>query len=101
MEEEHFIAGFHQNIEKQRKKAWHDRHTRTKKFKFRGLVFLCDSKFLNHPWKLKTHWLRPYVVAHLTDIGAVKLKKLDGTLVAGMINGSHLKPYYDGHDMPR
>ena len=33
MEEERFIAGFHQNIEKQRKKAWHDIHTRINTFK--------------------------------------------------------------------
>ena len=24
MEEERFVAGFHQNVEKQRQKAWHD-----------------------------------------------------------------------------
>ena len=30
MEEECFIAGFHQNVEKQQQKAWHDRHIRTK-----------------------------------------------------------------------
>ena len=30
MEEECFIAGFHQNVEKQWQKAWNDRHIRTK-----------------------------------------------------------------------
>ena len=30
MEEEHFIAGFHQNVEKQRHKSWHDHHIKTK-----------------------------------------------------------------------
>ena len=30
LEEERFIAGFHQNVGKQRKKAWHDRHIKNK-----------------------------------------------------------------------
>ena len=99
-EEKCFIAGFHQTVEKQRQKAWHDRHIRIKPFKFGGLVLLYDSKFFKHPWKLKTHWLGPYLIAHITDARAVKLHKLDGTYVVGMVNGSHLKPYYDGCDMP-
>ena len=47
-----------------------------------------DSKFLKHPGKLKMHWLGPYIVAHITEAGTVKLHKLDGTPVMGMINGS-------------
>ena len=86
LEEECFIAGFHQNVEKQRQKAWHDHHIRTKQFKVGGLVLMYDNKFLKHPGKLKTHYLGPYVVAHITEAGAVKLHKLDGTPVAGMIN---------------
>ena len=30
MEEECFIVGFHQNMEKQWQKPWHDRHIKTK-----------------------------------------------------------------------
>ena len=99
MEEEHFVAGFHQNIEKQRQKAWHDHRIRTKHFKVGGLVLLYDNKLLKHPGKLKTHWLGPYVIVHITDAGIVKLHKLDGILVPGMINGSWLKSYQDGCDM--
>ena len=54
-----------------------------------------DSKFLKHPDKIKMHWLGPYVVMHITKAGAIKLHKLDGTLVVGMINGNWLKPYHD------
>ena len=100
MEEERFVAGFHQNIKNQRKKAWHDRHASTKHFKVRGIILLYHSKFLKHPGKLKMHWLGPYLIVHITDAGAVKLQKLDGTYIGGMVNGSHLKSYYDGHDMP-
>ena len=88
MEEERFIADFHKNVSKQRQKSWHDRHIRTKEFKVDRLVLMYDKKFLKHPGKLKTHWLSPYMVVHITKVGAVKLHKLDGTSVAGMINGS-------------
>ena len=70
------------------------------KFKVGGLVLLYNSNFFKHPKKLKSHWLGPYMVAYITDVGAVKLHKLDRTLVIGMVNGSRLKPYYDGCDIP-
>ena len=41
------------------------------------------------------------MIMHITDASTVKLQKLDGTYVAGMVNESLLKPYYDGHDMSR
>ena len=44
------------------------------------------------------HWLGPYLAAHITEESVVKLHKLDGTPVAGMINGSRLKPYRDNCD---
>ena len=52
-----------------------------------------ETKFLKHQGKWKTHWLGPYVIAHITEIGVVKLHKLDGTPLVGMINGIRLKPY--------
>ena len=54
-----------------------------------------DIKFLKHTSKLQTHWLGPYVVEYVTDGGAVKFQKLDGTLLDGLVNGSWLKPYQD------
>ena len=56
-----------------------------------------DNKFLKHPGKIKTHWLGLYVVAHITEASAVKLHKMDGTPVVGMINGIRLKPYRDDY----
>ena len=64
-----------------------------------GLVLMYDDKFLKHLGKLKTHWLGPYVVAYITEAGVVKIHKLDGTLVAGMINDSQLKRYRDDCSM--
>ena len=95
LEEERFIVGFHQNVAKQRKKSWHDRHIKNKKFLVGGLVLMYDSKFFKHPSKLKMHWLGPYVVKEITNGGVVKLEKIDGTEVKGLINGSQLKPYFD------
>ena len=99
MEEECFIVGFHQNMEKQRQKVWNDCHIRTKQFKVGRLVPMYDNKFLKHLGKLKTHQLGPYVVAHVTEAGVVKLHKLDGTPVMGMINGKRLKPYCDDYEV--
>ena len=47
MEEECFIAGFHQSVEKQRQKAWNDHHIRFKPFKVGGLVLLYENIFSN------------------------------------------------------
>ena len=54
-----------------------------------------DNKLFKNPSKLKTPWLGPYRITHITDASAVKLQKLEGTYVMSMVNGSHLKPYYD------
>ena len=100
MEEDRFVVGFHQTIEKQQQKAWHDQHIRVKPFKEGGLVLLYDSKLFKHLGNLKTHWLGPYRIVHITNVGTKKLKKLDGTYVVSMVNDSHLKPYYDMHNIP-
>ena len=63
-------------------------------------MLMYDNKYFKHPWKLKTHWLAPYLIVHITYAGSVKLQKLDGTYVTGMVNGSHPKPYFDGHEIP-
>ena len=52
-----------------------------------------------HTGKLKTHWLGPYNIVHISDAGAVKLQKLNGINVAGIVNGSFPKPYYDTHNI--
>ena len=45
LEEDRFIAGFHQQVQKEREKAWHDRHIKHKAFKEGDLVILYDNKF--------------------------------------------------------
>ena len=60
LEEDHFIASFHQQVQKAREKAWHDRHINHKTIKVGDLVLLYDSKFAKFPGKFCMHWLGPY-----------------------------------------
>ena len=46
LEEDHFLVGFHQQLQKEREKAWHDRHIKNKTFTVGDIVLLYDSKFL-------------------------------------------------------
>jgi hypothetical protein len=46
MEEHTILAGFHQEVQKERDKAWHDKHIKSKSFKEGDLVLVYDSKFL-------------------------------------------------------
>jgi hypothetical protein len=95
MEEDMIPAGFHQEVQKARDKAWHDRHIKRKDFKEGDLVLLYDSKSLKHLGKIRMHWLGPYEVKNVIDGGAVQLKDLGETKLRGMINGSRLKLYGD------
>ena len=98
MEEECFVVGFHNKVEKQRKKSWHDQQIKRKHFEVGGIVLMYDIKLFKQHGKLKTHWLGPYIVIHITNGGAMQLKNIDGTLVRGLINGSRLKSYHDSRD---
>jgi hypothetical protein len=95
MEEDRFLAGFHQQVQKARDKSWHDLHIKRKACKEGDLVFLYDSKSLQHPGKLRMHWLGPYEVKSVTDGGVVQFKDLAGAYLRGMINGSWMKLYKD------
>jgi hypothetical protein len=66
LEEDRFIAGFHQQVQKGREKAYHDRHIKKKEFKQGDLVLVYDIKFIKHPGKFRTHWLGPYEIAYVT-----------------------------------
>lgn len=99
LEEEIFLAGFHQQVQKHREKAWHDWHIRLRTFKLNYLVLLYDSKFDKFPGKLRMHWLGSYVIKEITDGGVVQLFKLNGDPFRGKVSGSRLKPYTSGPAM--
>jgi hypothetical protein len=78
LEEDRFIVGFQQPVQKEREKAYHVMHIKKKAFKQSDLVLLYDSKFLKHPGKFRTHCLEPYEIAYVTEGGVAQLKTLKG-----------------------
>jgi hypothetical protein len=88
LEEDRFIAGFHQQVQKAREKAYHDRHIKKKEFKQGYLVLIYDSKFLKHPRKFRTHWLGPYDITYVIEGGVAQLKTLNKEWKEGLVNGS-------------
>jgi hypothetical protein len=99
LEEDIFITGFHQQVQKEREKAYHDRHIK-KAFRQGDLVLVYDSKFIKHPGNFRMHWLGPYEIAYITEGGVVQLKTLKGEWKEGLVNESRLKFYYDNQLPP-
>ena len=95
LEEYWFITGFHQQVQKEREKAWHERHIKRKAFKEGDLVILYDNKFAKFLGKFRMHWLGPYQVKHVKDGGAIQLVKLRDEMFPTLVNGSRLKIYED------
>ena len=60
IEEDKFLVGFHQKVQKSKEKSWHDRNIKKKIFKEGDLVLLYENMYLQHPGKFKMHWLRNY-----------------------------------------
>jgi hypothetical protein len=48
LEEDKILAGFHQEVQKVKDKAWNDRHIKKKIFKEGNLVLLYDNRYLQH-----------------------------------------------------
>ena len=95
LDEALFLAEFHQKIQKDRQKAWHDHHIKHKILQVGGKVILYESRFQKFPGKLQMHWLGPYFVIEIRDSGAVRLAQLDDTVLPGWVNGACLKPYQE------
>lgn len=49
LEEDRFLEEFHQTVQKERQKAWHDCHIKHKTFTIGGKVLLYDRKFQKFP----------------------------------------------------
>jgi hypothetical protein len=96
IDEDILITVFHQQVQKVRDKAWHDRHIKLKKIQIGNLVLLYDRKFMQHPGKLCMHWLGPYVIKEVTEEGVVQLEILKEEALKGRVNENHLKLYQEG-----
>jgi len=89
LEEEQVLAKFHQKVEKQREKAWHDRHINLCTLKVNDLVLLYDSKFNKFPRKLRMHWLGPDVIKEIiVEKCATRSAKNSTTINSPNINSS-------------
>jgi len=88
-----FLARFHQHVQKQHEKAWHDWHIKLCTFKVNDLVLLYDIRFGRFLEKFRMHYLGAYVIKEITNCGAIQLAKLNGDPFLGKVNGSQLKPY--------
>jgi hypothetical protein len=71
LEEDIIIVGFHQEVEKGKDTSEHDRHIKNNKFKVRDMVLLYDSKYLQHPRKLRMYWIGPYTIKYVIEGGLV------------------------------
>lgn len=78
LKEDRFLARFHQQVQKEHEKAWHDLHIKLRMFKVNNLVLLYDSKFTKFLGKFQMHWLGPYIVKEIIDGGTVQLVTLNG-----------------------
>eukprot|EP00253_Pinus_taeda_P036318 PITA_36318 len=56
LEEERFLAGFHQQVQKHCEEAWHDRHIKLRTFNVNDMVLLYDNKFDKFLGKFIMHW---------------------------------------------
>jgi hypothetical protein len=69
LEEDKFIAGFHQQVQKEREKAYQDRDIKKKAFKQGDLVLVYDNKFMKHPGNFMIHWIGPYEFSYVIEGG--------------------------------
>jgi hypothetical protein len=96
LEEARFLPYFNK-IGKPRQKSLHDRHIKNKTFSQGDQALLYDSKYLKCPRKLHMHWLEPFIVGEVRELGVVRLVKIYGVLQLGWVNDSHWKPYIFSH----
>ena len=54
---------------------------------------LYDSRYKHFKGKLRTRWLRPYVVEKCHDNGLVQIKTIDEEAILLLVNGQRLKMY--------
>lgn len=94
LEEDRTIAIYHQVVQKQQQKAWHDRHLKKKDISMGDTVLLYDNEIKGKPKKLHMAWLGPYLVTEIHTNGSVRLTTLQGRPFKKVVNGARLKRYY-------
>ena len=64
-----------------------------KQFQEGDWALLYDSKYKDFKGKLRTRWLKPYVVERCHDNGSVKIRTIDEEAIPLLVNGHRLKMY--------
>ena len=88
LEEERSTAIYHQQVQKQQQKAWHDRNLRKKNISIDDMALLYDSRVKGKPKKLHTAWMGPYIVEEINANDSKRLKTLQGRVFAKVVNGA-------------
>ena len=88
LEEDKTTAIYHQAMQKQQQKAWHDRNLKHKDIFPGDIVLLYDSQITGKPKKLHTAWLGPYLVEEIHTNGSVPLMTLQGRPFNKVMNGA-------------
>ena len=81
-------------IYKEKAKVFHDKMISRKEFKV-GQKVLYHSWLRLFPGKLRSRWIRPFVVTNVFPQGAVEIQSL-ATSKVFKVNGHRLKPFYEG-----
>jgi hypothetical protein len=80
-------------VYKEKTKAFHDKMISRKEFKVRQKVLLYHSRLRLFPGKLRSCWIRPFVVTNVFPHGAVEIQSLTTSEVF-KVNGHRLKTFY-------
>ena len=78
-------------VTQNRRKAWHDKHSKLNKFQLGQLGLKYNGRNEIRPGKFKAKWVGPYKIREVGDTVAIKFWTLDGQEIMETVNGSKLK----------
>jgi hypothetical protein len=67
--------------------------SKRKKIQQGDWALLYDNKFKNFKGKLTTHWMGPYEIDTVYDIGSIRIKTIDEQQTPLLVNGLWLRIY--------
>ena len=82
-------ALLHIEVVQLQRKIWNDKNIKEKQFQEGDWELLYDSRYKDFKGKLRTRWLRPYVVEGCHGNGSVQIKTIDEEAIPLLINGTY------------
>ncbi|XP_019418491.1 PREDICTED: uncharacterized protein LOC109329265 [Lupinus angustifolius] len=95
LEEMRLTAYESSKLYKEKVKMYHDGKTRQKYFRVGQSVLLFNSQMKLFPGKLRSKWLRPFLIKEVKSYGAIELQDLSSQR-SWIVNGQRVKPYLGG-----